>query len=147
MEAGATQVDDSHPGRYSPLVPPSDSEHLTCVMLYTPEALALCWAGPLEGSPCCCWAQSSRLRALICFYPQSQQMWGWFITAISGVHLRPSMNLLHFSSAQLCAGAERSWIPGISLIKKGDPVALRLLGSFWKERWWVTIWVYLILLD
>lgn len=49
--------------------------------------------------------------------------------AISGVHLRPNMNLLLFSSVQLYAGAKRSRISGIGLIKKVDPVTLRLLGS------------------
>lgn len=53
--------------------------------------------------------------------------------AISGVHLRPNTNLLLFSSAQLYEGAKRSRISGIRLIKKGGPVALRLLGSFRKE--------------
>lgn len=146
MESGATQVDDSHQGRHSLLVPPSDLEHLTCVMLSDPEALALCWVGLLERSPWHCWAQGSWLRALVCFYPQSQQMYGWFIMAISGVHLRPNTNLLLFSSAQLYEGAKRSRISGIGLIKKGGPVALRLLGSFRKEVWWMTTWEYLILL-
>lgn len=84
---------------------------------------------------------------MVCFYPQSQQVYGWFIMAISGVHLRPNTNLLLFSSAQLYAGAKRSRISGIGLIKKGGPVTLRLLGSFRKEVWWMTIWEYLILLD
>lgn len=83
---------------------------------------------------------------MVCFYPQSQQMYGRFIMAISGVHLRPNTNLLLFSSAQLYAGAKRSRISGIGLIKKGGPVTLRLLGSFRKEVWWMTTWEYLILL-
>lgn len=107
---------------------------------------SLCWAGLLERSPWHCWAQGSWLRALVWFYPQSQQMYGWFIMAISGVHLRPNTNLPFFSSTQFYAGAKSSRISGISLIKKGDPVALRLLGSFRKEVWWMTIWEYLILL-